>query len=84
MGEKSVIVDNEDNPIGAKERSEIQLVDIYRVSALWIVNSKNQILISKRSANKKRTDIANITPSAGTRNPLTIRAIAPSNSSHGK
>ena len=53
MGEKSVIVDNEDNPIGTKERSEIQLTDIYRVAALWVVNSKNKILIAKRNSNKK-------------------------------
>lgn len=53
MIEKSIIVDKNDNPIGAKERNLIEESDIYRVSALWIVNSKNQVLLAKRNIHKK-------------------------------
>ncbi len=53
MKEKIIIVDENDNIIGTKNRESIELGDIYRVSALWISNSKNQILIAKRSINKK-------------------------------
>jgi isopentenyldiphosphate isomerase len=52
MEEKSVIVDDKDNPIGFKKRAEIETDDIYRVSGLWIVNHKEQILLAKRSATK--------------------------------
>lgn len=52
MEEKSVIVDDKDDPIGFKKRAEIERDDIYRVSALWIVNNKEQILLAKRSATK--------------------------------
>ncbi|HBI16652.1 MAG: NUDIX family hydrolase [Candidatus Moranbacteria bacterium GW2011_GWF2_34_56] len=53
MNEKIIIVDENDNPIGVKERKLIETKDIYRVSALWIINSKNQILMAQRSFNKK-------------------------------
>ncbi|EKE21575.1 MAG: nucleoside diphosphate (NUDIX) hydrolase [uncultured bacterium] len=53
MNEKIIIVDENDNPIGFKERNLIEQSDIYRVSALWIVNSKDQILLAQRNLNKK-------------------------------
>jgi len=53
MNEKSIIVDNEDNPIGTNDRVEIGPEDIYRVSALWVVNFKHQILLAKRNKDKK-------------------------------
>lgn len=53
MNEKIIIVDKDDNPVGIKERNLIGENDIYRVSALWIVNFKGQVLIAQRSFNKK-------------------------------
>lgn len=47
------IVDEEDNIIDYKERKKLDLKDIYRVSALWIENSKGEILLAQRSFNKK-------------------------------
>lgn len=49
------IVDNQDNLIGVKERTEIDYkTDIYRVSALWLTNSKGQTLLAKRAAVKDK------------------------------
>ncbi len=48
-----VMVDNADNIIGYKERGPLGKDDIYRVSALWIVNSKDEILLAKRHRSKK-------------------------------
>jgi isopentenyldiphosphate isomerase len=50
--EKIIIVDDKDNIIGIKERESITKMDIYRVSVLWIVNSKDEILLARRSLNK--------------------------------
>ncbi len=47
------IVNENDEYIGAKERSEIDHgTDIYRVSALWLINSLGQVLLAKRAATK--------------------------------
>lgn len=44
------IVNENDEIIGAKQYGEVNHPgDIYRVSALWITNSKNQSLIAQRS-----------------------------------
>lgn len=48
-----VLVDQEDNAIGLKERSEITPDDIYRVSAVWIQNSKGEVLLARRALSKK-------------------------------
>lgn len=48
-----VVVDENDNVIGTKEREEITPKDFYRVSALWLTNSKGEVLMSKRSMKKK-------------------------------
>lgn len=48
---KIIIVDKKDSVIGAKEREEVK-DEIYRVSALWIKNSKNEFLLARRSLNK--------------------------------
>ncbi len=37
--EKNIIVNEKDEVIGYKLRSEIQSEDIYRVSCLWITNT---------------------------------------------
>lgn len=48
-----LIVDEKDNIIGNKNRNSRIKKDIYRVSALWITNDKNEILLAKRSLTKK-------------------------------
>ncbi len=50
---KIVIVDENDNEIDAKDQSEIQSRDIYRVSALWVTNSRNQVLLAQRKLTKQ-------------------------------
>lgn len=47
------IVDGNDAVIGSKERSERQSEDIYRVSALWLTNSKGEVLMAQRSPKKR-------------------------------
>ena len=50
---KIQIVDHQDQLIGVKERTEVDYkTDIYRVSALWLTNSKGQTLLAKRAAVK--------------------------------
>ncbi len=49
MSEKAIIVDEHDNPIGVKNRKDITGDDIYRVSSLWITNSKGEILLARRA-----------------------------------
>lgn len=49
------IVDADDNVIGVKERSKVNYEkDIYRVSALWITNSKGEVLLAKRKNSKDK------------------------------
>jgi len=51
---KAQIVDEQDNVIGLKERTEIDHVnDIYRVSSLWVTNPKGEILLAHRSPEKR-------------------------------
>ncbi len=47
-----IIVDKNDQIIGVKPRNELTSQDIYRVSALWVTNSKNEILLAKRHHTK--------------------------------
>lgn len=47
------IVDENDCEIGFKKRSEVEQSDIYRVSALWLTNSKGEMLLAQRSLLKK-------------------------------
>lgn len=52
---KIQIVDNQDQQIGVKERKEVDYItDIYRVSALWLTNSKRQTLLAKRAVIKDK------------------------------
>ena len=52
---KIQIVDDNDQLIGVKERNEVDYkTDIYRVSALWLTNSKGQTLLAKRAAVKDK------------------------------
>ncbi len=49
------IVDEQDTLIGTKERSELDYsVDIFRTAALWLTNSKGQVLLAKRSMKKDK------------------------------
>lgn len=47
------IVDENDNVIGKKERSEVTPKDIYRISCLWVTNNKGEVLLAKRALTKK-------------------------------
>lgn len=50
---KILIVDKNDEIIGYKERGTLNdEKDIYRVSALWVTNSKSEILLAQRSFDK--------------------------------
>ncbi|MEK7447259.1 MAG: NUDIX domain-containing protein [Patescibacteria group bacterium] len=51
---KIIVVDENDNEIGVKERSEITHDDIYRVSGLWLTNSRGEILLAQRSLKKDK------------------------------
>jgi isopentenyldiphosphate isomerase len=51
---KIVIVNENDVPVGTKERNELASSDIYRVSALWLTNSKGQHLMAQRALSKKK------------------------------
>jgi len=53
MKNKIIIVNKEDNLIGTKKRGTLSKDDIYRVSALWITDSKSKILLARRHRNKK-------------------------------
>jgi len=51
--EKTLIVDENDNPVGSKNRKDIIIgQDIYRVAALWITNSRDEILLAQRALTK--------------------------------
>jgi len=52
MRAKIIIVDEKDNIIGYKDRDTLEEDDIYRVSALWVKNSKGEALLARRHRNK--------------------------------
>ncbi|MCL2444726.1 NUDIX domain-containing protein [Candidatus Saccharibacteria bacterium] len=51
---KIVIVDEKDEVIGAKKREEVDenREIIYRVAALWLVNSRGELLVARRAYSK--------------------------------
>ena len=52
---KIAIVNNKDEVIGFKERGYLDNSrDIYRVSALWITNTRGEVLLAKRAFTKKQ------------------------------
>jgi 8-oxo-dGTP diphosphatase len=53
MNTKIMIVNDNDEIIEHKNRTSLEKSDIYRVSALWIKNSKGEVLLAKRHLNKK-------------------------------
>ncbi|MFA5961174.1 MAG: NUDIX domain-containing protein [Parcubacteria group bacterium] len=50
--QKIIIVDENDEIIGHEERGAFKKKNIYRVSALWITNSRGEILLAKRHHSK--------------------------------
>jgi isopentenyldiphosphate isomerase len=48
-----IIVNDQDEIIGHKERGTLMQSDIYRVSGLWVKNSKGDILLAQRKFTKK-------------------------------
>ena len=50
---RQIIVNEQDEVIGYKYRSDMTYDDIYRVSALWLTNSDGDILLAQRSFSKK-------------------------------
>lgn len=49
MTKKIPIVDENDQVVGYKFKEDLLPGDIFRVTALWVQNSKSQVLIAKRS-----------------------------------
>ena len=47
-----ILVDEKDTIIGYKDRADLEGHDIYRVAALWITNSKGDILLARRHHTK--------------------------------
>ena len=47
-----IVVDENDEVIGHKHRDTLKKEDIYRVSALWITNSRGEILLARRHRSK--------------------------------
>ncbi len=47
------IVNEQDDVIGAKAREDIKPGEIYRVAALWLTNSKDEVLIAQRKLTKR-------------------------------
>lgn len=47
------LVDEKDQIIGYKERTELEPGDIYRITSLWVVNPRQQILLAQRALTKK-------------------------------
>jgi isopentenyl-diphosphate Delta-isomerase len=52
---KIIIVDKDDNIIAIRERESLEIKDIYRVSALWVANSKGEILLARRALSKSHS-----------------------------
>ena len=48
------LVDRLDNIVGIKKKDSLEKRDIVRVSALWITNSNNEMLLSRRPYEKRR------------------------------
>ncbi len=52
MKPRIVIVNDQDEVIAHKERGTLTKDDIYRVSALWVKNSRGDILLAQRKFTK--------------------------------
>lgn len=58
MRKKVIVVDEKDDIIGHKDIDVLKESDLYRVSALWVVNSKGEILLTRKPHRKKRRQSA--------------------------
>ena len=47
-------MNEQDEVIGVKPRSDVTSEDVYRCAALWVTNSKGNILLAKRHHTKER------------------------------
>ena len=52
---KIIVVNDEDEVIDSIEREDVNNGDIYRVSALWIENSRGDVLLAQRSFSKSQS-----------------------------
>lgn len=50
---KIIIVNEEDEVIGTKDRDKVTKDDIYRVSILWLENKLGQVLLTRRATGKR-------------------------------
>jgi isopentenyl-diphosphate delta-isomerase len=50
---KIIIVNENDEIIGTKERDSLSPDDIHRISCLWLTNSAGDVVLSKRALTKK-------------------------------
>ncbi|MFH1405111.1 MAG: NUDIX hydrolase [Patescibacteria group bacterium] len=60
------VVNNQDEIIGYKMRDELGTGDIHRVTALWVTDCNGNVLLGKRSANKRFAPCRWAPPVAGT------------------
>lgn len=54
LDELQVVVDENDNVIGSKKRRDITKQEFYRVSALWLTDGHDKVMLARRSYNKNR------------------------------
>ncbi|OGL89033.1 hypothetical protein A3I45_03330 [Candidatus Uhrbacteria bacterium RIFCSPLOWO2_02_FULL_53_10] len=48
-----IIVNENDEEIGVKDRADLNpKTDIYRVSALWVLNGRGEVLLAQRAHDK--------------------------------
>ncbi|MBN1645411.1 NUDIX domain-containing protein [Candidatus Woesearchaeota archaeon] len=67
MTDKIIITDEDDNQIGCRTRKDVDKEGLrYRVSSLWITNSKGEFLLAKRALTKKHDPGVWTTAVAGT------------------
>ena len=55
MKSSILVVDENDTVIGSKDRDALAPGDIYRVSALWLTNSRGEVLMAQRAYTKKKS-----------------------------
>lgn len=53
MAKRIIIVDGGDKIIALQDRNKLAAKDIYRVSVLWLKNSKGDVLLAQRAYSKK-------------------------------
>lgn len=53
MEKDTLVVDDHDRVIGTKPRNKLAPADIYRVAALWVTNTRGDILLAKRQLSKQ-------------------------------